>query len=252
MNTRKRWLCHNRIVLALATSALFFGGITSVVAQNGNAFGRGHDKEEHPLGGSPGLSGGGPPGHANQGNGKGPRGKDSLIVEAKTSIGDSVEPFSPGKASHNSRYVFCLPDGAGSPFSQTFPLEFTLTNENGNPEEMVEVTIDPVGRLAEQATVPDPFMLTDDGSLLMKDVSVGPTDPLEDGAYTLNLQIRATPARRVHRSHHIVRIHVLVGTACNGEEEELEEEQPVNGQDDPPQARNGFFTDSEFNLLQDC
>lgn len=251
MNTRKRWQCQDRIVLALATTALLFGCITSAVAQNGNAFGR--DKNgAHPLGGPPGLSGGGPPGHANQGNSKGPRGKDTLIVVAQTSSGGSV-PSSPGNAWHNSRYVFCL--DADSSFDQTFPLEFTLTNTNGNPDETVLVTIDPVGRLAGQATVPIPFMLTDDGSLLMKDVSVA-TGPLEDGAYTLNLRIRATPARRVHRSHHIVRIHVLVGSACNGEEVESEGLQPLNGEEDPPQAPQaqgtGFFTDGEFNLLQDC
>ena len=256
MNTRKRWLCQDRIVLVLATSALFLGSITSVVAQNGNAFGHGHDKDEHPLGGPPGVSGGGPPGHAKQGNGKGPRGKDSLIVMAKTSsgTGGSVEPFFPGNTSHNSRYVFCLPD-AGSSFDQTFPLEFTLTDANGNSGETVDVTIDPVGRLAGQAIVLDgspAFSLPDDGSLLMKDVVVT-TGPLEDGAYTLNVQIRATPARRVHRSHHTVHIQVLVGSACNGEEEEP----PANGpEESPPQASqaegNGFFTDSEFNLLQDC
>lgn len=267
-----KWIRRNWIKVLTVGGLLVSSSATIVRAQNGN--GRGNPFEGPPglAGEAPGNAGGNDNGQAKgQGNGnKGGNGKksgkDSLEVIAKAATGNAgtITPLLPGDDAANWRYVACLPNATS--INETIPLEFRLLDANDHPGDSVDVEIDPVGRLSDLVSVPSRFTLLDNGSVATKNILVTANE-VSDGAYTLNLRIEATPQRGVELSQRMVHVHFLVGKACGGaEESESQSRPPQNPAQNPqqpsggtivttpPPAANGsgFFTDGEFNLLENC
>ena len=254
------------MVTAMVLGGLIAGSLAPLAsAQNGNeGNGRGNSPD-----GPPGLDGDGPGnsngngqgkekenGNNGQGNGSNngkQRSKDLLTVVAKPSTGTAaIVPVLPGDEANNWRYVSCLP--AGSSPSLIFPFEFKLTNENGVAGDEATVELDPSGRLAELTTVPAAFKILDNGVMQPREVKVNALN-LADGAYTLNVHVRATPQRSVESTHKMVHIHLLVGRACGGDSDDSSGSGTGSGSGGssvPTPTEGGFFTDGDFNLLENC
>lgn len=156
-------------------------------------------------------------------------GKDSLAVVAQPSSPTGATPTNPGNALHQWFYAFSLTPGQS--LNETFPVEYTLTNTNLNSGESVQVSLNPVGSLANLSgtTVAAPgFAISDTGIPETHNINVA-TGPLAAGDYVLNVQISGTPANKVQLSHSTIHIQVYVGNEISC-----------------------FFTDGDFVELSDC
>ena len=173
-------------------------------------------------------------------------------MEAQPSSGSAgnVSPATPSDEANQWRYAMCL--AGGSSLSQTFPVRFRLDNTNDIPSQTATILLDAAGRLADDATFLEEFPLADNGALLTQNISVV-TSALDDGAYTLNVQIQARPQRRVRPPHATIRIHILVGAACSqpaGVSANAGSDDSVNTIIQP--SGPSFFTDSEYSALDKC
>ncbi|MSO20812.1 MAG: hypothetical protein EXQ56_10195 [Acidobacteria bacterium] len=270
MLKKNGWL-RRGLLTAMAVGVLTLTTMAPVgLAQNGN--GRGpFDTPPGKSDDGPGNSGGNGNGNGNENSNKNANGKksgrDSLSVVAKNATGSAgtITPMLPDDEAANWRYVACLPNATS--INETFPIEFKLTNENDHAGDSVDVDLDASGRLADKVAVPSVFPIQDNGNVALKNIVVTAND-LADGAYTLNVHVRATPQRSVEVSQRMIHIHLLVGKACSGDTEESTESRPPAPSQPPsnPQppaggalvntvpaaAGTGFFTDGDFNLLENC
>jgi hypothetical protein len=268
-NQTNGWLTQG-LLTAMALGGLVLGTVVSSgAAQNNSSNGNGR-----PFDTPPGKSDDGP-GNSEEnkdkekdkgskgGNGK-TSSKDVLAVIANNATGPAgtITPILPDDDAANWRYIACLPNATS--INQTFPIQFKLTNENDHAGDSIEIELDPSGRLSDKVSVPAKFPLLDNGVAALKSLVVT-ADDLTDGAYTLNIHVRATPQRGVEVTQKMVHIHIMVGSACGGEQNETSETRPPSNPNSqqppsggtlvttvPSPAGTGFFTDGDFNLLENC
>jgi hypothetical protein len=156
--------------------------------------------------------------------------KDTLDVTAKTSNG-GVTPTVPGHAPNQWFYAYCLPSGGS--LTDSFPVDFKVTNTNTTSPESYTIHLDTVGTPAirDNTTVPADFSISDDGSTTTKSISIS-TGVLADGEYAVQIQLKTDPPGKLIVPHDTIHVHVIVGAACS--------------------VGSCFLTDSDFNFLTDC
>jgi len=140
-------------------------------------------------------------------------GKDKLEVTAHDSYGEYAVPVtSPGNAPNQWFYLVELTNDYS--LDQTFPIDFHLADVNGL-SAAINVSFNPVGSLMDAgATVEgaDAFGISDGGteSKYIHVTAAG----LQEGTYSLNIQISATPSSKVQLSHNTIHILVVVTGNC--------------------------------------
>jgi len=163
--------------------------------------------------------------------------KDQLAVTAGTSTGTNGPkvPITPGNSPNQFRYEYCL--APESSFSDTYPIQFVLTNNNSQAGQSVSVNFTQAGSPQLSATAPAlsfPFSITDNAVAVNESITVSSSGGLVAGEYNLNVHLTATPASGVQLTRNTLHINIVVSS------------------DDCTTPIKCFLTSSDFDPLRDC